>query len=163
VERLGYLGEFFQATAHQPEVLLAFHQFSEAGKGALGPRLSEVVALTAARIANNDYELNQHERLCVHLGFGRAWVSTVERLEPDAAEDLTPEEREVQHLTLALLDDLGHGATEALDAVARNQGSDLAVAVLFVAGRHLVHSLIVNALGLPPPVPSVFQDGDHGD
>jgi len=34
-QRLGYLGEFFAATAHQPHALKAFIDFTEIGKGEL--------------------------------------------------------------------------------------------------------------------------------
>ena len=38
-------------------------------------------------------------------------------------------------------------------------GPEPAVAVMMVLGRYLVHALIVNSLGLAPPVPSIFEDG----
>jgi alkylhydroperoxidase family enzyme len=159
VERLGYLGEFFQATAHQPDLLLAFHSFTESGKASLGARLTEVVALTVATRVGNEYELHQHEQLSIRLDFGREWIAAVERLDPDASGELADDERAVQRLALALVEDGGRGSRQALDTVAKAYGPELAVAVLFVVGRYLVHGVIVNALELAPPVPSVFGDG----
>jgi alkylhydroperoxidase family enzyme len=162
VERLGYLGEFFQAAGHQPALLTAFHDFSETGKGALGERLTEVVALTVAKAAGNLYELHQHERLSVRLGYGREWITAVERLSPASDDTLTLEERDVQALALVLVQGRGDGARDNVDRVARRYGPEVAVAVLFMVGRYLVHGLIVNALGLAPPVPSIFEDGFDG-
>src|ERR1700727_1684822 len=63
VERLGYLGEFYQCTAHQPKALLSFLELTEYLKHALPGNLTEVVSLTIARLMDNDYERVQHERL----------------------------------------------------------------------------------------------------
>ena len=48
VKRLGYLGEFFAATAHQADALKAFIDFTDAAKGELDQRTVELVALTVA-------------------------------------------------------------------------------------------------------------------
>ena len=83
VERLGYLGEFFKCTAHTPDVLRYFMEMTEALKKAVPDRVTEAVSLTIAVKTNNDYERNQHERLCVKLGFGHDWVRAVEMLDPE--------------------------------------------------------------------------------
>ena len=77
VQRLGYLGEFFQCAANQPEALICFQEFTEALKHALPDRLTEVVALTVAQLMENAYERVQHERLSLKLGFGESWVKGV--------------------------------------------------------------------------------------
>src|SRR5919204_5927359 len=74
IERLGYLGEFFQCAAHQPRALISFQQFTEDLKRALPDNLTEVVALSVAAIMENAYERIQHERLSLKLGFGEPWV-----------------------------------------------------------------------------------------
>lgn len=163
VERLGYLGEFFQRAAHAPDVLLAFHAFTEAGNEALGERLTEVVALTASCALRNDYERNQHERLAVRRGYGRGWVTAVERLDPAAPDVLDERESETQAVVLAVLRDHGHGAHGAVEEYARRYGAPAAVAVLLVVGRYLAHAAVANALEMAPPVPSVFEDGFDGD
>ena len=103
VERLGYLGEFFQCAAHQPEALISLNSLTEQLRGALPDDAAEIVALTVAAVTGNDYERHQHERLSLKLGFGEAWIRDVIGMKaPD----------EVQRTVLALLADRGHGARE---------------------------------------------------
>ena len=83
VKRLGYLGEFFKCSGHNPDVLVPFMEMTEALKDALPDRLTEVGALTVAVLMGNAYERNQHERLSEKLGFGRDWIAAVNRLSPD--------------------------------------------------------------------------------
>jgi len=162
VKRLGYLGEFFQCCAHQPQALAAFIEFTEASQDGLSKRLIEVIALTCSIWMGNDYERNQHERLSVRLGFGRDWVTAVTALKPEADSGLTVEERSVQRLTLTVLDTRGKGASESFEKAVQSLGPRLAVAILMVIGRYVVHGLIINTLELKPPVPSIFQDGFGG-
>jgi len=154
VERLGYLGEFFQCAANAPQALLAFHQFTEALKALLPDRVTEVVALTVAVRLGNAYERHQHERLCRRLGLTADWIGAVEALQPDA---LAPRDAVVQRLACAALDRYGHGVARELDAVIDLLGAPRAMAVLLVIGRYVTHSLVVNALALAPPVPSIFD------
>jgi len=56
VERLDYLGEFFQCTGHQPRALISFYTLTEDLKKALPDNLTELVALTIATKMNNAYE-----------------------------------------------------------------------------------------------------------
>lgn len=158
VERLGYLGEFFRCTAHQPDVLRSFMAFTDDLKAALPDELTEVVALTVAATTGNDYERHQHERLCLRLGFDEAWVSAVLACAPPQAEPLAEGERAVQELTLALLAHHGHGVAAELDRVIDALGPAAAVAVLMLVGRYLTHALVVNALELAPPVASPLEE-----
>jgi hypothetical protein len=157
VKRLGYLGEFFRCTGHQPEVLLAFNTMTEALKEALPDRLTELVAITVTLKTGNDYERHQHEQLSVKLGFGRDWVAAVSRLEPAHGSELEEDERAVQRLTLAMLAHSGKGVQSELKDVIELIGQERAIAVLMSVGRYLVHGLVVNALELAAPVPSVFE------
>lgn len=159
VKRLGYLGEFFKCAAHQPRGLAAFMEFTEASKEGLPERLVEVIALTCTVWMGNDYERNQHERLSVRLGFGRDWVAAVNALMPHVDSVLTSEERNIQRLTLAVLNSRGKAAGAQFDEAARCLGPRLAIAALMVIGRCVAHALIVNTLELAPPVPSIFEDG----
>lgn len=143
VERLGYLGEFFQCAAHQPEALVSLNTLTEHLRGALPDDAAEIVALTVAAVTGNDYELHQHERLSLRLGFGEDWVRLVTALEEGGI---------VQRTVLDLLRDRGRGAD--VDALAAENGDAFAIAVLLLTGRYLMHSTVVNALGLAPPVPS---------
>lgn len=158
VKRLGYLGEFFKCAGHQADALLAFMELTEALKRALPDRLTEVVALTVASVAENAYERHQHERLSEKLGFGSDWIAAVLALEPDTERRLSDDERVVQRLTLAALDEHGRKAAAELEAAVRTVGPQQAIAVLMLIGRYTTHALIVNALGLAPPVPSIFEE-----
>ncbi|PYS35148.1 MAG: hypothetical protein DMF75_04480, partial [Acidobacteria bacterium] len=77
VERLNYLGEFFQCTGHQPRALISFYSLTEDLKDALPDNITELVALTVAAKMRNSYERVQHERLALKLGFGEKWVREV--------------------------------------------------------------------------------------
>src|SRR5258708_13433984 len=131
VARLGYLGEFFKCTGHQPEPLLAFMEFTEALKKSLPDRLTELVALTVAALARNDYERHQHERLSDKLGFGRDWIRAVLALAPDKAGALTDAERAVQRLAIAAVKDNGHDAPPQLQQAIPPIAQQHATAVSF--------------------------------
>lgn len=162
VERLGYLGEFFKCTAHQPAALLSFYEFTENSKKGLPKRLVELIALTISTKVGNDYERNQHERLSVRLGFGREWVSAVETLAPDGAKGMSKSERVVQRLVIAMVENFGQGVEAELEAVVDNIGHVQTVGVMMIVGRYVTHGIFVNALALKPPVPSIFEDGFNG-
>lgn len=158
VDRLGYLGEFFKCAGHQPSVLAPFMEMTEALKQALPDRLTEVGALTVAGLMGNDYERNQHERLSRKLGFGEEWVRAVERLEPATAPELSDAERAVQALVIAAVEQRGKGVSSELEAAIDAIGPDRAIALLFLIGRYMTHAILVNALDLAPPVPSIFAE-----
>jgi len=157
VKRLGYLGEFFKCSGHNPDVLVEFMEMTEALKHALPDRLTEVGSLTVAALMGNDYERNQHERLSEKLGFGRDWVAAVNRLQPDISGIMSDDECAVQRLAIAVVERRGHGVENELDAVIDRIGSAQAMAVLFLIGRYVMHAYVVNALDLAPPVPSIFS------
>ncbi len=160
VERLGYLGEFFRCAAHQPAALLSFMAFTEDLKRALPDRVTETVALTVSTELDNAYERHQHERLCLKLGLGDAWIRVVEARDPHrgperpARQELSDIERRVQELTLAVLRRHGKNTTGELEALVEAIGHVQAVAVLMLIGRYVTHALIVNTLDLAPPVTS---------
>jgi len=145
VERLGYLGEFFQVAAHQPDALISLNELTEQLRGALPDEHAEIVALTVAAVTDNDYERHQHERLSLKLGFAEDWIRAVTSL---------TEGSRTQRTVLALLDRYGHGAGALVDELAAEHGDAFAVAVVLLTGRYVLHSMFVNALGLTPPVPS---------
>lgn len=162
VKRLGYLGEFFRCAAHQPRALAAFIEFTEASQEGLSQRLIEVIALTCTAWMGNAYERNQHERLCVRLGFGRDWVAAVNALKPEISPLLSAEERSVQHLTLSVLETQGKAGGKLFEETLQSMGARSAMSILMIIGRYVTHGLIVNTLGLEPPVPSIFEDGFAG-
>jgi alkylhydroperoxidase family enzyme len=156
VKRLGYLGEFFKTSGHNPDVLVSFMEMTETLKEALPDRLTEVGSLTVAGIMGNAYERNQHERLSEKLGFGRDWIAAVNRLEPDADGPMSEDERAVQALAIAVVNRCGHDVDAQLDEVIERIGPAQAMAVLFLIGRYVMHAYVVNALNLAPPVSSIF-------
>lgn len=162
VDRLGYLGEFFRVAGHQPAALKGFIEFTESSKAALEKRHVELLALTAASHFDNRYELNQHERLAVRLGFGHDWVEAVERLEPDAAPLLSDIERELQRFALASVRSHGRVGQEHFDRLVEGLGAEAAVAVLLVITRYVAHAYMINVLQIEPPVPSIWDDGFTG-
>jgi len=149
VERLGYLGEFFQVAAHQPDALVSLNALTEQLRGALPDDAAETVALTVAAATGNDYERHQHERLSLKLGFTEEWIRGV--IAMDSPDD-------VQRTVLALLADRGRGARQEVDALAAARGDSFAVAVVLLTGRYVMHSMVVNALELAPPVPSPLAE-----
>jgi alkylhydroperoxidase family enzyme len=154
VERLGYLGEFFQCAAHQPRALTSFHRLTEDLKEALPDNLTELVALTVAALMGNAYERVQHERLALKLGFTEAWVREVLSLAAKSGGALSDAERVAQRLVLAVIERRGHKTTDELEAVVLAVGHERAVAVLLLVGRYVMHALVANCLALEPPVGS---------
>ena len=158
VERLGYLGEFFQCTAHQPEALLSFLEFTEHLKHALPNNLTEAVALSIAVLMDNTYERVQHERLSLNLGFSEEWLREVLSLAADGHRILSEQERAVQQLVISVVHRRGRNTTPELEAVTRIIGPAQTIAVLMLIGRYMSHALIVNTLNLaPPPIPSAQE------
>lgn len=155
VKRLGYLGEFFKVCGHQPQSLMAFMQLTDALKEALPDRLTETVALSVATLCGNAYERHQHERLSEKLGLGRDWILAVMALDPEG-QGLAPDEAAAQRLVVDALRDHGHGAAGRLAELTSLVGHAQAIAVLMLVGRYATHALIVNALELAPPVPTIF-------
>ena len=158
IERLGYLGEFFQCTAHQPDALLSFLEFTEHLKHALPANLTEIVALSVAALMDNDYERIQHERLCRRLGFSADWLREVLSLGAGDQPNLSQEEIVVQKLVISVAQRGGRNTRAELGAVTRTFGPEKSIAVLMLIGRYMSHALIVNTLGLAPPAMALRQE-----
>ncbi|HEU5239570.1 MAG TPA: carboxymuconolactone decarboxylase family protein [Pyrinomonadaceae bacterium] len=154
VERLNYLGEFFQCTGHQPRALISFHRLTEDLRAALPDNLTELVALTVAAKMNNVYERVQHERLALKLGFSEAWIREVISLKAKPGSELSATELQAQQLALVVLERQGHETDTELEAVVKAIGYEQSVAVLMLIGRYVMHALIANCLALKPPVTS---------
>jgi hypothetical protein len=161
VERLGYLGEFFKCTGHSPDVLRHFMELTEALKKAVPDRITETVALTVAVKTENDYERNQHERLCIKLGFGHEWVRSVEMLDPGNQKLMSESERIVQSYTLAAIKRMGNNCENEFEKVLDVLEVSEAVGVLMLVGRYLTHAVAVNTLGLMPPKSSIFEEENN--
>lgn len=158
VERLGYLGEFFQCAAHQPKALLSFMTYTEELKAVLPENLFEVVALSVSSLMSNAYERIQHERRCLQIGFDRPWIREVSSLASRTGGTMTDEERLVRQLVAAVVSRRGHDSKSELEAVVSALGHANAVAILMLIGRYVAHALMVNSLGLAPPVQSPLEE-----
>ncbi len=161
VERLGYLGEFFQVAAAQPDALAGFIAFTDALKRALPADLTELVALTIATETGNEYERVQHERLALALGHDEEWVRAVEALAP-AEGGLDPRHAAVQALVLAMVRSTGRDAGPLLTDAEAHLSPDEAVAVLLTVCRYLGHAAVANTLGLAAPVASPITTPQEG-
>jgi len=161
VARLGYLGEFFRCAAIQPDSLLAFMQLTDSLHKAVPDRLVEVVALTVTTHTGNEYERNQHERLCERLGYGRSWIAALTG-RGSGPSPLSPPEQAIQTLALSVLRTSGHGVARELAEVVDAIGPAQGMAILMLVGRYWTHALVVNALGLKPPVLSIFAGEQVG-
>ncbi|MEZ5075923.1 MAG: carboxymuconolactone decarboxylase family protein [Solirubrobacterales bacterium] len=156
VERLGYLGEFFQVAAHQPDALTHFAAFTESLKEALPDRLVEAVALTVASRTGNDYERVQHERLALALGVDRDEVSALVSGELDGLDAAT---RAAAELAGEVCAARGGSCAAGYERLERRVGPEVAVGCLMLAGRYLAHATMANTWGLEPPVESPLDDG----
>ena len=158
VKRLGYLGEFFQIAAHQPDALYHFNRFTETLKEALPHNLVELLALTLSTWSENFYERVQHERLALKLGFSEAWIRDVESLSPNVATQLDATERAAQNLALSMARTQGRGARLDAEAFLSLTDKETLVGVMLTIGRYLAHSAICNTMQFKPPVPSPLGD-----
>src|SRR5258705_13549616 len=126
VERLDYLGEFFQWTGHQARALISFYTLTEDLKKSLPDNLTELVALTIATKMNNAYERVQHERLSLKLGLSEAWLREVTSLLTRRGGNLSEIEVVVQELVLAVVERGGPKTAaeleEGVTAIGQAQG-----------------------------------------
>ena len=97
VERLGYLGEFFQAVGHVPEAVLQFMEYTKAVKTPLTDAENEVLALAVCSALAGDYERIQHERLSSRLGFSNDWIAAASGRPGSDASQLMPGEALAGH------------------------------------------------------------------
>src|SRR5712675_1232883 len=142
VERLNYLGEFFQCTGHQPRALISFYTLTEDLKKALPAKM------------NNAYERVQHERLSLKLGLSEAWVREVGSLSSNREGNLSETELVVRKFVLAVIERGGHETGAELEEVVKAIGHEKGIGVLMLIGRDVMHALIANCLALKPPVTS---------
>lgn len=159
VERLGYLGEFFQVAAHQPEALRHFVDYTEALKDALDWRLVESIALTVAAETGNDYERVQHERLALSLGMSRAEVRALAAGDSLAEpERFSLAEHAAVRLARHVVEARGRACTDAYRTLEELVGSEVAVACLMTATRYLAHATMANTWGVRAPVASPLAE-----
>lgn len=160
VERLGYLGEFFQYASLQPESLAHFIRWTETLKEALNHRLVEAIALTIASRTNNEYEQVQHERLALKTGFSEEEIRCLIDPRAPSCATLTREELAAAALAGCIVDGLGTGCEPALLRLTRLVGEEEAVGCLMMAARYLAHAVMSNTWRLRAPVPSPLAESE---
>jgi AhpD family alkylhydroperoxidase len=160
VERLGYLGEFFQVGAVQPTALGHFIEFTEALKDALPAREVEVIALTVSTRTGNDYERVQHEQLARRIGMTDSEIEALGRGHITAAQGFSEAECAVADLAQAVVAAGGKGCPSAYQRVREVTDDASAVALLMMSARYVAHSAISCTWCLEPPVPSIFDATD---
>lgn len=157
IKRLGYLGEFFKCLAHVPQTLAFFMEMTEQLKKDIPDHLTELVSLSIAQLAGNEYERNQHERLSRRLGFSLDWIREANACKPESAKALSADEKLVQRYAIAAFKTMGKGVDKEFEAMAKAIGPAYSMAVVILVGRYITHAIAVNTLRLKPPVPSVFE------
>jgi alkylhydroperoxidase family enzyme len=161
VARLGYLGEFFQVAAHQPEALVGFIDFTEALKSSLDWRLVEAVAFTVAARCENEYELVQHQRLASTLGMDEAQIRALSSGRPEEG-DLDSDQLAAVRLAEDVVAARGGSCADSYEALQREVGVETAVGCLMTAVRYLAHATMSNTWDLRPPVTaSSVMDSAH--
>jgi alkylhydroperoxidase family enzyme len=160
MERLGYLGGFFQLAAHQPDALAAFIDFTEALKGALPVRLAELVALRTATLAGCEYERVQHERyaLAAHA-LSLEEVRAVVMSDPRGSEGFGAVDIAVLELATCVAADHGHDSVAAFDRLVGLTDEPTAVGCLLLTARFLAHAAVANCWQLAAPRRSPLTEG----
>lgn len=162
VQRLGYLGEFFQSTAHLPTPLGHFIDYTESLKALAPKNLCEVAIISVAQMRGNAYELHQHERLCLKSGFSRDWIAAVEACEPDATDLLAPTERAVQTYAMAVVRQDPDASMLRFGELVGLLGVDTALALMMIVGRYVAHSAMIDSLGIKANVKSIWAPDFEG-
>ena len=157
VERLGYFGEFFQVTAHAPDALVKFMEYTAALKAYLPDNLNEVAALTVCSRLGADYERIQHERLALRLGFSRDWIAELTGRRGEPPSVLNIEERSVRDLAQAILGGNPRTIEAEIGRSADQLGPQKSVAAFLQITRFQTIAVICKAFRLSLPVPSIFE------
>lgn len=162
LERLGYIGDFFQIAAHQPSALAAFVSYTDSLKEELPWRLVEVIALTVASETGNDYERVQHERLALRLGLSEGEITSITSGAPELNGSFTEAEITAAKLAARMVHSHGRGCGSESDRLVGLIGEQAAVGSVMLAARYLAHAAMANAWRLAPPVASPLgQEGSY--
>ncbi|MDW3685998.1 carboxymuconolactone decarboxylase family protein [Cupriavidus sp. CV2] len=157
VDRLGYLGEFFQALGHAPAAVIQFMEFTRTLRSSLNERENEVIALAVCALLGIEYERIQHERLAHRLGLSHEWIAAAEGLPGTPPGVLNREESALRQLAVAIASRGGARCSEEIRAVAKALGPAKAVAALLQVARYIMITHLCNALDLQLPVRSIFD------
>lgn len=162
VDRLGYLGEFFQTVGNVPDAAIQFMEYTKAVKAPLSDLENEVIALAVCAALGADYERIQHERLAKRLGASLEWIAAAEDRPGANPMALEAEERLLRTLALAMVARGGRACGEEIDAVVAAHGAGKTVAAMLQITRFVTIAYLCNALQLSLPVKSVFEERSAG-
>jgi hypothetical protein len=154
VTRLGYLGEFFQLAAHQPEALRLAIAYLDELKAALPPRLVEVVAITVSARTDNAFERVQHERVALRIGFTPDEVAALGGGDGARCTTLSDLERAVSDLAARGVASAGNDTPHDFAGVVELAGAATAVACVLLIGHYTGFCIAANTWELTPPVAS---------
>jgi alkylhydroperoxidase family enzyme len=157
VKRLGYLGDAFAVHAHVPAAVGTFMEYTKAVKAPLPDALNELVALTVCRALRAEYELIQHERLALQLGFSKEWIGAAQGREDADPSLLSEVEQAVQTIALKIVATLGQDCESDIAELARRIGHSQAMAVFLQCTRFLMIAVMCRAFSLKLPVASIFE------
>jgi alkylhydroperoxidase family enzyme len=161
VDRLGYLGEFFQVAAHAPGPLGYFVDFTEALKQALPIRVVEAIALTVSAQTANGYERVQHERYALRMGLSEDEVRAL--VHGEAGPGLfNAFELAAVELSREVVAARGGSCREPYAKLEALAGPEAAVECLMTATRYLAHATMANTWELSPPVSSPLEPERSG-
>lgn len=156
VDRLGYLGEFFQVAGHVPGAVQHFMAYTQAVKAPLSNEENELLALATCATLGADYERIQHERLALKLGMTPAWIAAAcDRVDADPAV-LNPAQHALRRLAVGVSSRAGHRCAQEIRAVVDALGQEKAAAAVLQTTRFVLIAHVCNALQLSLPVPSIF-------
>lgn len=158
VDRLGYLGEFFQVVGNIPDAMLQFMEYTKSVKAPLSESENELLALTVCAALGADYERIQHERLAQRLGATVPWIAAAEDRPGSDPSTLKSEERLLRTLALAIVTRAGASCESEIQAVVTALGPGKAVAALLQITRFMTIACLCNALHLTLPVKSIFEE-----
>lgn len=154
IEGEGYLGEFFQRAAHQPQALAAFHTWTTELEQALSPRIVAAIGLTVGAHTGNRYEQVQHECRALAQQMTPEEVRALERMRAGSCPTFSDEEVAAAALARCLLEDCGRGCEAALLRLSRLIGEAATTACLMLAARYAALATMANAWNLRPPIAS---------
>lgn len=148
----GTVPAMFRAVAHSPAALTSmWAAFGAYGSGALGPALSEQIAVAVADRNGCEY------CLAAHTALGRrAGVSREAMAQAQAGQSDDPRVAALLRFALALVEDRGHVAPEQVEELrVHGWGDEEIVEAIGQVALNLFTNYVNVALGVPVDFPSV--------
>ena len=161
VQRLGYLGDFFRYTGHQPQALRAALEYAGVLRQAVPPRLAEIIVLTVSARTRNRYEQVQHEPLAARAGLSHVEIRALVSGAVSACQSFDLADRAAADLAEAAAEGDRQASIHALAALCEHTSAEVGIGALMMAGHYLGFSFVANALPLTLPVESSVSGDEH--